>query len=98
MSLSHLDQSARLIQREVAPLGLHLRAGVHTGEVERVGNSMVGIAVHIGARVMATAGPDEIWVSGTVRELTAGSGLTYEDRGLRELKGVPGRWHLYSVA
>lgn len=91
-------QSARLIQREVAPLGLHLRAGVHTGEVERVGNSMVGIAVHIGARVMATAGPDEIWVSGTVRELTAGSGLTYEDRGLRELKGVPGRWHLYSVA
>jgi pimeloyl-ACP methyl ester carboxylesterase len=89
---------AREIAATTAPLGLRVRAGVHTGEVELLGEKVAGIAVHIGARVAAAAGPDEVWVSGTVRDLVAGSGLAFEDRGTRELKGVPGEWRLFSVA
>ena len=85
------------IRDGVAPLGLHLRAGVHTGEVELAGSAVRGIAVHIGARVAAEAGADEVVVSGTVHDLVAGSGLEFEERGARELKGVPGRWRLYAV-
>jgi class 3 adenylate cyclase len=75
--------------------GLEIRAGVHTGECELRGDDIGGIAVHLAARVAAKAGPGEVWVSRTVRDLTAGSGLTFEDRGSHELKGVPQPWDLY---
>jgi class 3 adenylate cyclase len=78
-------------------LGVDVRAGLHTGEVELGGNDLAGLAVHIGARVSSMAGPSEVWVSSTVKDLTAGSGLSFEDRGEHELKGVPDRWHLYRV-
>jgi len=88
---------ARAIVESVGKLGLHVRAGLHTGECEIVGDQFVGIAVHIGARVAAEAGPDEVLASGTVRDLVAGAGITFEDRGLHQLKGVPGEWKLYAV-
>lgn len=81
----------------VQPLGVELRAGVHTGEVERDGPELRGIAVHVAARVMAAAGPSEVFASSTVKDLTAGSGLVYEDRGDHELKGVPDRWRLFAA-
>jgi class 3 adenylate cyclase len=81
----------------VRPLGLEVRAGLHAGEVELAGDKVEGIAVHIGARVAALAGPSEVLVSQTVKDLVAGSGLTFEDRGELELRGVPDRWHLYRV-
>jgi class 3 adenylate cyclase len=80
-----------------AELGLELRAGVHTGEVERVDGSVRGIAVHIGARVAHQAAPGEVLVSSTVKDLVAGSGLRFRERGRTELKGVPGEWQLYLV-
>jgi class 3 adenylate cyclase len=79
----------------VRELGIQIRAGVHTGKVEV--DAVRGIAVHIGARVAALAGPSEVLVSPTVKDLVAGSGLTFEDAGEHELKGVPDRWHLYRV-
>jgi class 3 adenylate cyclase len=88
---------AQAIGASVRDLGIQIRAGVHTGEVELDGDGVRGIAVHIGARVAALGGPSEVWVSQTVKDLTAGSGLTFEDRGEHELKGVPDRWHLYAV-
>ena len=78
-------------------LGLHLRAGVHTGECELLGDDVAGIAVHIGARVIANAGADEVVASSTVRDLVFGSGLRFRDRGLHALKGVPERWRLYAL-
>ena len=72
-------------------------AGLHTGEVETIDGKVGGIAVHIGARVGATAGPSEVLVSSTVKDLVAGSGLAFEDTGEHELKGVPDTWHLYRV-
>lgn len=81
----------------VRPLGVEIRAGCHTGEVEYVGQQVRGIAVHIGARVTAMAGPTEVWTSSTVKDLTAGSGLAFIEGGEYELKGVPDRWHLYRV-
>ncbi len=81
----------------VRDLGIEIRAGVHTGEVELDGDAVTGIAVHIGARVAALAGPSEVLVSSTVRNLVAGSGLEFEDAHEHELKGVPDRWHLYRV-
>ncbi len=78
-------------------LGLRLRAGVHTGEVETIDGKVGGIAVHIGSRIGALAAPSEILVSSTVKDLTAGSGLIFEDAGRHELKGVPDRWRLYRV-
>lgn len=89
---------AESIAAAIRPLGLEIRAGVHTGEVELVGERIQGIAVHIGARVAALAGPSEVWASSTVKDLTAGSGLAFEDQGEHELKGVPDRWRLYRVA
>jgi len=80
------------------PLGVEIRAGLHTGEIERAGHGIAGVGVHIGARVSALAGAGEVWVSSTVKDLTAGSGLAFEDRGEHELKGVPDRWHLYRLA
>jgi class 3 adenylate cyclase len=90
-------QCARAIGIALAPLGLEIRAGVHTGEVELMGADVGGIAVHVGSRVAALAGPSEILVSSTVKDLVAGSGLTFEDAGEQELRGVPDRWHLYRV-
>ncbi|MEA2547687.1 MAG: hypothetical protein QOE42_285 [Chloroflexota bacterium] len=78
-------------------IGLQVRAGVHTGEIELIGPGVGGIAVHIGARVAALAGPSEVLVSGTVRDLVAGSGIEFESRGEASLKGVPGQWRLFSV-
>ncbi len=85
------------IAASVRDLGIQIRAGVHTGEVELDGDAVRGIAVHIGARVAALGGPSEVLVSQTVKDLVAGSGLVFEDRGEHELKGVPDRWHLYRV-
>jgi class 3 adenylate cyclase len=81
----------------VAPLGLKLRAGVHTGEVERLDGKVGGIAVHIGARIAHEAAPGEVLVSSTVKDLVVGSGLRFRERGRTELKGVPGEWQLYAV-
>ena len=89
---------AGAITEAVRSLGVQIRAGVHTGEVEVDGDAVRGIAVHIGARVAALAGPSDVLVSSTVKDLVAGSGLTFEDAGEHELKGVPDRWHLYRVA
>ena len=88
---------ARSVVADVQSVGLELRAGVHTGEVELVGNSVRGIAVHTGARVTAQAGAGEVLVSQTVKDLVAGSGIELEDRGTHELKGIPGEWRLYAV-
>ena len=85
------------IRDAVGWLGLEIRAGVHTGECEVVGDKLAGMAVHIGARVAAQAGPGEILVSSTVRDLVVGSGIGFEDRGTHALKGVPGEWQLYAV-
>jgi len=89
---------AQAIAREVKQLGMDVRAGLHTGEVEMLGQKVSGIAVHIGARVATHAGPGEVVVSNTVKDLVAGSGLRFEDRGMHALKGVPGDWHLYLAA
>jgi pimeloyl-ACP methyl ester carboxylesterase len=86
------------ITQAVRPLGLEVRAGVHTGEVELMGDDIGGIAVHTGARVAAEAGPGEVMVSSTVKDLVAGAGIAFEDRGVRVLKGVPGKWRLFAVA
>ncbi|HEY3241634.1 MAG TPA: adenylate/guanylate cyclase domain-containing protein [Acidimicrobiia bacterium] len=85
------------ISDAVHSLGLDVRAGLHTGEIELRGDDIAGVAVHIGARVTALAGPGEVLVSGAVPPLVAGSGLEFEDRGTRELKGVPGDWRIYAV-
>jgi pimeloyl-ACP methyl ester carboxylesterase len=88
---------ARSIVESVRSLGIEVRAGLHTGECEIVDGKAGGIAVSIGARVMANAGPSEVLVSQTVKDLVAGSGLAFEDAGEHELKGVPDRWRLYRV-
>jgi class 3 adenylate cyclase len=88
---------AQSIAEAVQPLGLEIRAGLHTGEVETIDGKVGGIAVHIGARVGALAGSSEVLVSQTIKDLVAGSGLVFEDAGEHELKGVPDRWHLYRV-
>lgn len=88
---------AQSIAEALQPLGLEIRAGVHTGEVETIDGKVGGIAVNIGARVGAAAGPSEVLASQTVKDLVAGSGLVFEDRGEHELKGVPDRWRLYRV-
>ena len=79
-------------------LGLQVRAGLHTGEVELRGDDVGGVAVHAGARIAALAGPGEVLASRTVRDLTAGSGIVFAPRGTHELKGVPGEWDLYAVS
>jgi class 3 adenylate cyclase len=87
---------ARTLVEDVRTLGLDIRAGLHTGECELMGKKPSGIAVPIGARVVEAAGPGEVLVSSTVKDLVAGSEITFEDRGLHELKGV-GEWRLYAV-
>jgi class 3 adenylate cyclase len=81
----------------VRPLGIQIRAGLHTGECKLRNGDVGGIAVHIGARVMSLAEPSEILVSNTVKDLTVGSDIEFADRGTHKLKGVPGEWQLYSV-
>jgi class 3 adenylate cyclase len=88
---------ARAIVDAVRELGLDVRAGLHTGEVELVDGKVGGIAVHIGARVASAAGPGEVLVSSTVKDLVVGSGLRFRSWGTTELKGVPGEWQLYAV-
>jgi class 3 adenylate cyclase len=88
---------AGAVRDAVAELGIEIRAGLHAGECELIDGKVGGVAVHIGARVAAEAKPDEILVSGTVKDLVAGSGIEFEDRGLRTLKGV-GEWHLFAVS
>jgi len=88
---------ARAITESVRDLGIEVRAGLHTGECERMNSKVGGIAVHIGARVAAEAGPGEVVVSSTVKDLVAGSGIAFHDRGAAELKGVPGEWRLFAV-
>jgi class 3 adenylate cyclase/pimeloyl-ACP methyl ester carboxylesterase len=85
------------ISEAMPELGLEVRIGLHTGECELVEGKVAGIAVHTGARVAANAKPGEVLVSSTVKDLVAGSGLAFEDRGQHELKGIPGAWHLYAV-
>ncbi len=82
----------------VRELGLEVRTGLHTGECELVDGKVAGIAVHTGARVASKAAAGEVLVSSTVKDLVAGSGISFEERGLRELKGIPGEWRLYAVA
>ena len=102
--LATFDGPARGIRCAVAAvealarIGVEIRAGLHTGEIEVIGDDVGGMAVHIGARVGAEAGAGEVLVSGTVRDLVVGSGLRFEDRGERALRGVPGEWRLFAVA
>ena len=85
------------IRDSVRPLGIEIRAGLHTGECELMDDDVGGIAVHIGARVASSAAPSEVLVSSTVKDLVAGSGLRFADRGTYHLHGVPGEWRLFAV-
>lgn len=87
----------RTIVDAVRSLHLEIRAGVHTGECEVMGDELGGIAVRIGARVLAQAAPGEVLVSATVKDLVAGSGIQFEERGVHQLKGVPGQWRLLAA-
>jgi class 3 adenylate cyclase len=89
---------AKEVAGRVRDLGIEIRAGVHTGECELIDDKIGGIAVSIGARVASSAGPSEVLISQTVKDLVAGSGLVFDDAGEHELKGVPDRWRLYRVA
>jgi class 3 adenylate cyclase len=91
-------ECARAIADEMPSLGIEVRAGLHTGEVELIGEDVGGIGVHLAARISALAGPGEVLASRTVRDLAAGSGVDFEPRGRHALKGVPDEWEIYSVA
>ena len=88
---------ARTIARRVGTLGIEIRAGLHAGEVEVSHDGLAGLAVHIGARVMSLAGSGDVLVSSTVKDLVAGAGIEFEERGAHTLKGVPGQWQLFAV-
>ena len=90
-------RAADAIRAGLRDLGLEIRVGLHTGEIELLGEDIGGIAVHIAARVLAAAGAGEILCSRTVKDLVAGSGFAFADRGTRSLKGVPDSWQLYAV-
>jgi len=102
--LATFDGPARAVRCAVAirdrlhDSGLEVRAGVHTGECERMGDNIGGLAVHIGSRVAGLAGPGEVLASSTVKDLVAGSGIVFEDRGAHPLKGIPGEWRVFKVA
>jgi class 3 adenylate cyclase/pimeloyl-ACP methyl ester carboxylesterase len=101
--LATFDGPARAVRcaeafvEAIKPHGVEIRAGCHTGEITFGGNDLAGLGVHVAARVAAMAGTSEVWTSSTVKDLTAGSGLSFEDAGEHELKGVPDRWRLYRV-
>jgi class 3 adenylate cyclase len=86
------------IRDRVRALGLEIRAGAHTGECEYIAGKVGGIGTIVGARIRELAAPGEVLASSTVRDLTVGSGLTFEDRGGHRLKGIPGEWRLYTVS
>ena len=88
---------ARAIGEATRSLDVELRMGLHTGECEMIGDDVGGIAVHIGARVAALAGGSEVLVSSTVKDLVAGSGLRFNDRGTQSLKGIPGEWRIFAA-
>jgi class 3 adenylate cyclase len=88
---------AAAIREAVRTLGLEIRAGLHAGEYKPIGDEVVGIAIHIGARVAAKAGASEVLVSSAVKDLVPGSGIRFKNRGFHNLKGVPDRWCLYLV-
>jgi len=94
---SRAIRCATAMRDMVQALGIQVRVGVHAGEIEVRGADIAGIAVHIGARVVAAAAPNEVLVSGAVPPLVVGSGIEFDDRGEYELKGVPGSWRLFSV-
>lgn len=85
------------MRETVRQLGIEIRVGLHTGEYELVGTEIAGVAINIASRVMSKAGASEVWVSSTVKDLLAGSGIEFAERGTHELKGVPGEWHLFAV-
>jgi pimeloyl-ACP methyl ester carboxylesterase len=89
--------AAQSINVALTPLGLEVRSGLHTGEIEILGDDVAGIAVHIGARVSALAGPGEVLVSRTVKDLVVGSQVAFEDKGIHRLKGIPDEWQLYAA-
>ena len=91
-------ECARAVRDGVRRLGLEIRAGIHTGECEIRGRDVSGVAVHVAARVAAAASSGEVLVSGIVKDLVAGSGTHFEDRGAHTLKGVQGEWRLYALA
>lgn len=91
-------QCATAICRAMPSIGVQVRAGVHAGECEVIGDDLGGIAVHIGARIGAVAGSNEVLASQTVKDAVTGSGISFDDRGVHDLKGVPGQWRLYVVA
>jgi class 3 adenylate cyclase len=101
--LSAFDSPTRAIRcataicRVMPSIGLQVRVGVHSGECEVIGDDLGGIAVHIGARISAVAGPNEVLVSQTVKDAATGSGISFDERGAHDLKGVPGQWQLYAV-
>ena len=88
---------ALAISDESRRAGLEIRAGLHTGEIELIGQDVGGIAVHIAARVLAKADANEVWVSRTIKDLVVGSGFAFRERGVYNLKGVPGEWRLFTV-
>ena len=88
---------ALAIALAVRQLGIEVRAGVHTGECELMGDNVGGIAVHTGARIMAKADPGGVLVSGTVKDLVSGSGINFQDHGVHQLKGIPDEWRLFSA-
>ncbi len=96
-SPAHAIEAACAVHRAVGPLGLQIRAGVHTGECEVTGTTLAGMAVHIASRIQAAAAPGEVLVSSTVKALVVGSTLRFVDRGEHPLKGVPEPWRLYAV-
>jgi class 3 adenylate cyclase len=91
-------RTATAIREHVQRLGLEVRSGIHAGEGEEIGGKLVGIAVHIGSRISGIAQPGEVLVSSTVKDLVAGSGIEFEDRGIHALKGIADGWHLHAVA
>ena len=90
-------RAARAVADAVGNLEIQIRAGVHVGEIETRGDDVAGVTVHIASRVAALAGPDHVLVTSTVRDLSAGSGLGFDDAGDHELKGIPGSWHLFQI-
>jgi class 3 adenylate cyclase len=91
-------ECARALATATAPIGVEIRAGLHTGECELIGDDIGGMCVHLAARVCGLAGPGEVLVSRTVKDLVVGSGIEFSGHGAHELRGVPGTWELFSVA
>jgi len=97
MAATNAIRCAAAIRDAVRTLGLEIRAGLHAGEYKLIGDEAIGLAIHIGARVVAKAGASEVLVSSTVKDLVPKGDATFKDRGHHKLKGVPERWRLYSV-